>query len=207
MIMKMCGDETLKNITIVTTMWGKVDQDEGSRHYSELEKKFFKKALDNGASMVRHDNSVESAREIIRVVCANHPVTLKIQREIVDQGIAFGDTSAGKELKFGLEEKIAKQEKEIEMLKHGASRVKPQRRTHTGCQECMKAILKDEELEQEKKRIEEALAALRNQYETVTTRFDEMFKEQTRSVEYDGFAVISTVSTVILNHNNSYDGR
>ena len=52
---KMCGDGTLKNIVIVTHMWGQVSKEVGEAREAKLKKeeKFFKSALDTGAVMVR----------------------------------------------------------------------------------------------------------------------------------------------------------
>jgi len=65
MFRKLCGDDTLKNIVIVTNMWGEVGQAKGQMREAELKNKFFKPTLDKGAQMLRHDNTVESAHNIL----------------------------------------------------------------------------------------------------------------------------------------------
>jgi hypothetical protein len=64
MFRKLCGDDTLKNVVIVTNTWSEVGQAKGEMREAELKNKFFKPALDKGAQMLRHDNTVQSAHNI-----------------------------------------------------------------------------------------------------------------------------------------------
>jgi len=65
MFRKLCGDDTLKNVVIVMNMWGEVGQAKGKMREAELKNKFFKSALNKGAQMLCHDNTVESAHNIL----------------------------------------------------------------------------------------------------------------------------------------------
>ena len=60
------GDETLKNVAIVTNMWSRVELEVGKERETQLMSKdiFFKPALDNGAQMARHGNTISSAQGI-----------------------------------------------------------------------------------------------------------------------------------------------
>src|SRR5260221_379327 len=84
---QLCGDTTLKNVVIVTNMWGEVEKEIGEARNSELagKDKFFKPALDKGALMLRHENTRHSAHNNLRRIVQNHPVTLQIQHEMVDE--------------------------------------------------------------------------------------------------------------------------
>jgi len=60
------GDDTLKHIVIVTNMWGEVSPAKGVMREAELKNKFYKQALDRGAQILRHDNTVESLHRKLR---------------------------------------------------------------------------------------------------------------------------------------------
>ena len=111
---KLCGDDTLKNVTIVTTMWGEVDSAKGTAREERLktDEKFFKPAIDNDALLVRHDGTSDTARTIIRdVVQRNSAKPLCVQRELVTEGKKITETSAGKELYESLVEQIKDKDK------------------------------------------------------------------------------------------------
>jgi NADH dehydrogenase/NADH:ubiquinone oxidoreductase subunit G len=97
---KICGDDTLKNVVIATTKWDLIAVEEGARREQELrtDGRFFKRALDLNAILARHNNTVGSAREILRTIFKNHPMALMIQRELVDEHRVLSDTLAGKEI-------------------------------------------------------------------------------------------------------------
>jgi hypothetical protein len=103
---QLCGSNSLKNVTIVTTRWSKEISVEEQKREQELreDERFFKPFLDHHATMRRHDNTAESARMIIRETCSKQPLPLGIQLEIVEQRRSIGDTHAGKELNGALEE-------------------------------------------------------------------------------------------------------
>ncbi|KIL67665.1 hypothetical protein M378DRAFT_102256 [Amanita muscaria Koide BX008] len=115
MFRQLCGDDNLKNVLIVTNMWGEVDPQVGLAREKELSSTdiFFKPALDKGAQFLRHDNTIESAYNIIRQVMKNHPNTLQIQEELVDQKKDISETAAGIELNKELHEQAERHRKEI----------------------------------------------------------------------------------------------
>jgi hypothetical protein len=95
----ICGDEFLKNLVIATNMWSLVNPKEGETREQDIRaERFFKTALDNGANLLRHDNTRESAHRILRTIFKNHWMPLKIQRELVEDQSQLEDTTAGKEL-------------------------------------------------------------------------------------------------------------
>lgn len=87
-------------------MWDGDSQDINEARERELFGNFFKPALDKGARMVRHHNTVKSAQNIIRKIAKNQPVALRIQRQLVDGRINIIDTAAGKALNQVLNEEI-----------------------------------------------------------------------------------------------------
>jgi len=112
MFRELCGDASLKNVVLVTNMWGEVSQDVGEAREAELTNKFFKPALEKGAQMARHQNTEQSAHDIIRMIMKNRPVVLQIQREMVDEQKDIIDTAAGEAVNEELKEQIKKHQEE-----------------------------------------------------------------------------------------------
>ena len=118
MFRELCGESSLKNVVIVTNMWGEVSRDVGEAREQELatQSMFFKPVLDKGALMLRHENTVQSAHNILGHIISNHPLSLQIQRELVDQKKDISQTSAGAELNRELMEQIQKHKTEMRTL-------------------------------------------------------------------------------------------
>ena len=119
MFRKLCGDNVLKNVVIVTNMWGGVDPDVGNKREVELktEDDFFKPVLEKGAHMARHENTRLSAENIIRLILKNHPLPLRIQEELVKEHKDISDTDAGGELNRGFDSQIKKHEEGMRNLR------------------------------------------------------------------------------------------
>lgn len=119
MFRKLCGDDTLKNVIIVTNMWGEVNHRLAEARETELKRDelFFKPALDKGAQMARHMNTVPSAQAILRLVLNNHPLPLQIQVQLVDECKDITQTSAAEELNRDLNAQILKYQEEVRALK------------------------------------------------------------------------------------------
>jgi hypothetical protein len=75
MFRQLCGESTLRNVVIVTNMWGEVGREVGEAREAELgsDDRFFKPVLDKGAHMLRHNNDKTSAlvrtRSFVRQQC------------------------------------------------------------------------------------------------------------------------------------------
>ncbi|KAI0075385.1 hypothetical protein K474DRAFT_1583596, partial [Panus rudis PR-1116 ss-1] len=100
MFRKLCGDSSLKNVIVVTNMWGQVTEDVGVARERELatDNLLFKPVLDLGAQMMRHHNTRDSAHAILQQFVHNHPVPLQIQQEVVQEQKTVDNTAAGVEL-------------------------------------------------------------------------------------------------------------
>ena len=118
MFRNLCGENALKNVVIVTNMWGGVEPEVGEAREAELmgEDIFFKLALEKGTRMARHTNTVPSAQAIIRLLINNRPLPLQIQVELVDEGKDIVETSAGEELNQELNAQIRKHQQEMRVL-------------------------------------------------------------------------------------------
>ncbi|KAJ1305960.1 hypothetical protein OPQ81_010675 [Rhizoctonia solani] len=73
-------------------------------------------ALANGAQMVRHHNTRDSAHEIIRILLGKEPVITKLQRQLVDEKTPLEKTDAGLVIGEDLEDKLRKKHEEMDEL-------------------------------------------------------------------------------------------
>jgi chromosome segregation ATPase len=178
MFRKLCGDNSLQNVVIVTSMWEKVGIQVGEAREAELTREdfFFKPVLDKGAQMARHDNTVSSAKNIIRRIIDNHPLPLQIQRELVDEYKNISETGASEELNRELNAQIRKHQQEMLMIK-----------------EVMKQAMDDKEeetrrrLEIEIQRMQEEIARFANDAERLTSDYEsEKHRLEARLTEVEG---------------------
>ena len=116
MFRQLCGDETLRNVVIATTMWSEVTPERGAARELELRTReaFFKPLLDRRATMLRHENTLASAHAILHHIIDNRPEPLRIQCELVDEGKDITETGAGQELDRELATLRQKHMKELE---------------------------------------------------------------------------------------------
>jgi len=119
MFRKLCGEDSLRSVVIATTMWDQAEMSIGEDREQELASKdtFFKPALEKGARLARHNNTLESAQAIIRYIIQQSPssVTLQIQEEL-GRGLCISETQAGKELGRELTEQMERHREELRCL-------------------------------------------------------------------------------------------
>lgn len=150
MFREFCGEKTLKNVILMTNMWGRVTPQQGAAREQQLKDKYLKEAIEKGAQICRHNNTPESARAILRKILHNQPIALKIQREMIDEHKDIGQTGAGTELSREISDLVRMYQKEMRDLEESNR----------------KAIeAKDEEsrkeVEEEKRKAEEEIERLR----------------------------------------------
>jgi len=96
MFKKLCGTTNLSSVILVTTCWDNITEG-GTLHKNNLSSGPWAGMIQRGSRVMRHDGSRDSALRVIRlIVDQNTDVVLDIQSEMVDQGLAFGETGAGK---------------------------------------------------------------------------------------------------------------
>lgn len=119
MFHKICGQDSLKNVVIVTTMWDKVSPEDGKRREEELRSSetLFKPLLDEGAAMYRHDGTPASASAIIdHLLCTQERMTTQIVHELLYQQRTLEETTAGAEIQSELRAILQKHTAEIRGL-------------------------------------------------------------------------------------------
>jgi hypothetical protein len=158
---ELCGDETLKNAILVTNMWGEVSPDVGEAREQELVGEFLKPALDKGAQIARHHNTVESAHDIIRRIMKNRPLALQIQRELVGEGKNITDTAAGRAVNKELNELSERQQVEFEAVQEEMSRAQQKRDEEAR-----------QQLEKETRKIQEEMNKIRMDSEAIVACYN-----------------------------------
>jgi flagellar biosynthesis/type III secretory pathway chaperone len=158
MFRQLCGAETLENVVIATTMWSKVTDEEGQKNEQQLRTspKFFQKALDRGATMLRHDGTLEGAHSLLRKLVGNKPKPLQIQREIVDEKKNIDETAAGVELDKIHQDIIDRMKKEMEEVTESLREANQAER---------------EELEKERADLQRAMDVVRRDNERIAADF------------------------------------
>lgn len=97
MFQKLCGERGLGSVVLATTMWNAIPKATAEQHEAELKDGFWKTMIENGSKTFRHDEGSDSALKIIQyLIQKQRPVTLDIQRDMVDRGLQLNETAAGK---------------------------------------------------------------------------------------------------------------
>jgi primosomal protein N' len=153
---ELCGEANLKNVILVTNMWGDVSSDVGEARERELISDFLKPALDKGAQMIRHHNTEQSAHEVIRRIMNNHPVVLQIQHELVDEHKDIASTSAGEAVDAALAEEKRRHDAEVKRAQEEMERAVREKAEETR-----------RRVEEETKRQEEEMRRVREEQERI----------------------------------------
>ena len=114
---ELCGDQAVKKVVLVTTMWDKVQQDTGVRREKELFENYWRTMINYGASTARFSNSADSAWKIVDIILKQHETeVLLLQEELVDLKRALNETQAGKTLYSDLQRLLAEQRDTVRSL-------------------------------------------------------------------------------------------
>ena len=119
MFQKLVEDDSMRNVILVTTMWGKLQSsDDGDARVKQLTEtgKFWGGMITSGARHEKYDVTGVDALRIIHVMLDNAPCKLQNQEEL-DHGQKLADTAAGKEVADRLETLKAHHAEEIAELK------------------------------------------------------------------------------------------
>ena len=175
MLRKLCGDATLKNVAIVTSMW---DQESSVERAIAREEElmtddlFFKPVLDKGAQMLRHDRGLESARDIVSRFITKTPMALQIQRELVEDQKLLEDTAAGVAVQGSLAALIEDHKREIQALREDMRTAIRERDEETR-----------QELEDERKKLEGLIVTMEEDRARLSREFEEERKKADEEIQ------------------------
>ncbi|CUA66942.1 hypothetical protein RSOLAG22IIIB_02849 [Rhizoctonia solani] len=112
----LCGESALSSAVYVTNMWPNPPTADDLYREAELKDHVFKASIDKGARMARHDNTRNSAHNIIRMLLGRDRVITRLQRQLVDENVPLIETDAGKLIE-DLKSKLLKKQKEMDEWK------------------------------------------------------------------------------------------
>jgi gas vesicle protein len=120
---ELCGDQAVKKVALVTTMWDKVyassrkQQEAVALRERELYDGYWNTMVNHGASTARFENTPASAWKIVDIILRQHEAeVLLLQEEIVDLKRALNETAAGKTLYTDLQRLLAEQRDTVRSL-------------------------------------------------------------------------------------------
>lgn len=185
---KLCGEQTLRNVVIVTNMWSEVDPQLGETREHELatQDDFFKPALDKGAKIMRHNGSLESAKLVIRYILGNNPMALQIQRELVDEHRDILQTAAANEMERELQAEKERQRVERERVRQEMEEAARVREEEARRQREDEARRRQEELnriEADRRRVEENMERERRELEQRMWEEDQHRKRESERLQ------------------------
>jgi len=183
MFRELCGDTNLKNIILVTNMWGMVTPDVGEAREMELTNRFFKPALDKGAQMTRHQNTEQSAHDIIRMIMKNRLVVLQIQQELAGERTDIINTAAGEVVNEELKEQIRKHREEWQAAQDQILRALKEKDEQTRQEMAEEARRLRKEMEKMKKDSKEMASSYAREKRRMKAKLRKMEQEATEKKE------------------------
>ncbi|OCK89283.1 uncharacterized protein K441DRAFT_284274 [Cenococcum geophilum 1.58] len=153
---KLCGSEALKNVVLATTMWDRVNFDEGLGREKQLveTQEFWGWMMKQGSRIFRHSNDHLSARRLIDIFLAKPTtITLELQNQMVNKHLSLEQTDAGITL-------------EVELLKE---RKRWERRLREAQEEMKEAL---------ESRNQDAIAAIQEVQRDYKSRMDLLEKDR-----------------------------
>ncbi|KAH7398668.1 P-loop containing nucleoside triphosphate hydrolase protein [Phaeosphaeria sp. MPI-PUGE-AT-0046c] len=114
MFMRLCGDQNLENVVLLTTMWGEMkDEGKGLQRERELRREFWKDMEKNGSTIRRFDGSRSMAEAFVCRLMRKDDIILDIQDELVGQGKRLEQTKAGQLVVPMIDQRIGESERKI----------------------------------------------------------------------------------------------
>ena len=116
---ELCGDQAVKKVVLVTTMWDKAKTDPKTQNLREKElfDNYWNTMIHYGASTARFLNSEDSAWQIIDPILKQREAeVLLLQEELVDLNRALNETQAGKTLYSDLQRLLVEQRETVRAL-------------------------------------------------------------------------------------------
>lgn len=181
MFQELCGEEAYLNVLLVTGMWDTVTPEVGNSRYQELATKdiFFKPVLEKGARMMRHNNTRESALEIIRDLVDKPPVVLRIQREL-GGGVDIMQTSVYKQIHELMSELVTQRQTKLDTLTEEMAEAERDRDEETR-EELQEEV---ESATAELKEAQDKASKLASEYQVELRRIEEMLRRRRRGNIY-----------------------
>jgi len=175
-IRNLCGEDPLKNVTLLTTFWDKEDFKTAKKREEEMveTQAWWGYMVSKGSKVRRFQNTTESAHDILREFMDKERVTLKIQEEMVDQGLKVKDTQAGAALNVEIAQLAEQHQQELVALEEKMKKALRDRDAE------MQEVLAMERREKEKElvRMQREQTALERDRSEDMRRMEQAFQDQ-----------------------------
>jgi len=115
----LVGEQTMRNVVLVTTMWDEVSPEEGAEREAELlgTDEFWGLMLDAGARFERYYHPIpDDGQRIVYSLLQNHPRTIQLQEEMA-QGTTLEDTTAGRQVADQVRRMEEEHRREVDRLR------------------------------------------------------------------------------------------
>ncbi|KAF8732531.1 50S ribosome-binding GTPase, partial [Rhizoctonia solani] len=110
MFKDLCGEDCLDRVLLVTNRWQQDSDEEEERREREIVtdiRRFGSTGTKHiQVRRLRNKYGTQDAQQIAGLFATRDPVTLQVQREIVDNGVAFNETTAGAHIEADLRVRI-----------------------------------------------------------------------------------------------------
>jgi GTP-binding protein EngB required for normal cell division len=186
MFQKLCGPECFQVLTIATTFWSNPPEAKQAAAEKELCENYWSDMLNQGATYVRHQGGIDSARLVLDVVIGKRKQTkTRIQAEMVDQGLDLNETSAGLQLSRDLIDAKTKHEQDLRDLQanHQAALSANDQSAasrYAGMEQSLNMEIK--EAISARKKLETTIARLQLEKKEEMDKAEERLKQQFRNV-------------------------
>jgi hypothetical protein len=118
----LCGQKAMPNVVLATTMWSKVENNEGLEREAELKSDFWGKMMEDGCKIARFVGTYESAWEIIDCHAQRRNAEVLLPFEALDGELRHNNTPASVALNKELEKPIRDRENVARVLEHQAKK-------------------------------------------------------------------------------------
>lgn len=125
MFQRLCGDQSMSNIVLLTTMWSLLSEKAvGQRRERELREQYWNMMERKGSIIRQFDGKSATAKALVCRLARKPSVVLDIQMELVHEGKMLEETTAGRLVVPRLDSKIVESSDEIQKLEQCIVRAK-----------------------------------------------------------------------------------
>ncbi|CAL1717179.1 unnamed protein product [Somion occarium] len=116
----LCGDHALKNLVVATRTCEDIPQEVADAREEELSlgDRIWKPALEQGARLMRDYGATKSAHDIVSALMELSPNTLLIQKQMVEVGLTFPNTTLGLALDSKVNDAADRYHKDLHTVKY-----------------------------------------------------------------------------------------
>ena len=114
---KLCGRDAVEKVYLTTTMWDKIEPNDGEKRLNELSMDYWKAMITQGAHIARCRSDDDSPRRLVRHIAAQESARkVLLQEKIAEWREELSETAAGQQLYSQREELVGMQAELLERI-------------------------------------------------------------------------------------------